>query len=54
MADIDQIKIVQLGPDDAIAGLALSAEAHWNQIEADWRYFLGKGTVFGEIGRAHV
>jgi GNAT superfamily N-acetyltransferase len=47
MADIDQIKIVQLGLDDAIAGLALSTEAHWNQNEADWRYFLGKGTAFG-------
>jgi GNAT superfamily N-acetyltransferase len=47
MADTDQIAIVQLGPDDAIAGLALSTEAHWNQNEADWRFFLGEGTVFG-------
>jgi GNAT superfamily N-acetyltransferase len=47
MADTDQIAIVQLGPDDAIAGLALSAEAHWNQNEADWRFFLGKGIMFG-------
>ena len=29
------------------AGLALSTEAHWNQNEADWRFFLSKGTVFG-------
>jgi GNAT superfamily N-acetyltransferase len=47
MAAIDQIAIVRLGPDDAHAGLALSAEAHWNQNEADWRFFLGQGTVFG-------
>jgi GNAT superfamily N-acetyltransferase len=39
--------IVQLGPDDALAGLALSTEAHWNQNEADWRFFLTGGIVFG-------
>jgi GNAT superfamily N-acetyltransferase len=47
MADTDQIAIIRLGPDDALAGLALSAEVHWNQNEADWRFFLGQGTVFG-------
>jgi GNAT superfamily N-acetyltransferase len=47
MADTDQAAIVRLGPDDALAGLALSAEAQWNQNEADWRFFLTKGTVFG-------
>jgi GNAT superfamily N-acetyltransferase len=47
MADTDQIAIIRLGPDDALAGLALSAEAYWNQNEADWRFFLGQGTVFG-------
>jgi GNAT superfamily N-acetyltransferase len=25
----------------------LSEEAHWNQNEADWRFFLARGTVFG-------
>src|ERR1700693_2597656 len=39
--------IVQLGPDNALAGLALSTEAHWNQNEADWRFFLTEGEVFG-------
>jgi GNAT superfamily N-acetyltransferase len=39
--------IVQLGPDNALAGLALSTEAHWNQNEADWRFFLTEGIVFG-------
>jgi GNAT superfamily N-acetyltransferase len=47
MAATDQLAIVRLGPDDARAGLALSAEAHWNQNEADWRFFLGQGNVFG-------
>jgi GNAT superfamily N-acetyltransferase len=47
MADTDQIAMVRLGPDDVLAGLALSTEAHWNQNEADWRFFLGQGTVFG-------
>jgi GNAT superfamily N-acetyltransferase len=47
MADIDQITIVRLRRDDALAGLALSTEAHWNQNEADWRFFLTRGIVFG-------
>jgi GNAT superfamily N-acetyltransferase len=47
MAGTDEIAIVRLGPDDASGGLALSTEAHWNQNEADWRFFLSNGTVFG-------
>jgi GNAT superfamily N-acetyltransferase len=47
MADTDQLAIVRLAPDDARAGLALSAEAQWNQNEADWRFFLTQGTAFG-------
>ncbi len=47
MGAIDHLAIVTLGLDDARAGLALSTEAHWNQNEADWRFFLGEGTVFG-------
>ena len=47
MAATDQIAIVDIGPDDALAGLELSSEAHWNQNEADWRFFLTAGTVFG-------
>jgi GNAT superfamily N-acetyltransferase len=47
MADTDHIAIVELGPDDSRAGLELSTEAQWNQNEADWRFFLGKGTAFG-------
>jgi GNAT superfamily N-acetyltransferase len=47
MAGTDHMAIVELGPDDALAGLALSTEAHWNQNEADWYFFLTNGTVFG-------
>ncbi|HMH72635.1 MAG TPA: GNAT family N-acetyltransferase, partial [Bradyrhizobium sp.] len=47
MADTNPVAIVELGPGDARAGLELSAEAHWNQNEGDWRFFLSQGTVFG-------
>jgi GNAT superfamily N-acetyltransferase len=47
MADIDHLAISRLGADDARAGLLLSEEARWNQNEADWRFFLTEGTVFG-------
>jgi GNAT superfamily N-acetyltransferase len=47
MADTEHISLVELGVGDAPAGLLLSTEAHWNQNEADWRFFLGRGTVFG-------
>jgi GNAT superfamily N-acetyltransferase len=47
MADIEHVSIVELGINDAPAGLVLSTEAHWNQNEADWRFFLSKGIVFG-------
>jgi GNAT superfamily N-acetyltransferase len=47
MGAIDHLAISRLGVDDARDGLLLSAEAHWNQNEDDWRFFLSKGTVFG-------
>jgi GNAT superfamily N-acetyltransferase len=47
MADTEHISLVELGVGDAPAGLLLSTEAHWNQNEADWRFFLSEGTVFG-------
>lgn len=47
MVATDRLAIVELGPDDVPGALALSREAHWNQNEADWRFFLGAGTVFG-------
>jgi GNAT superfamily N-acetyltransferase len=47
MAATEPLDIVELGVGDAQAGLLLSTEAGWNQNEADWRFFLGKGVVFG-------
>jgi GNAT superfamily N-acetyltransferase len=47
MADTEPLAISELSVDDAPAGLLLSTEAHWNQNEADWRFFLSKGIMFG-------
>ncbi|RZN36376.1 GNAT family N-acetyltransferase [Bradyrhizobium sp. Leo121] len=54
MVDTEPVAIVQLGVDDAAAGLALSTEAHWNQNEADWRFFLGNGIVSGVRDGTHL
>jgi len=54
MADTEPIFIIQLDVRDAQAGLALSTEAHWNQTEADWRFFLSKGMVFGVRDREQL
>src|ERR1043166_7044084 len=47
MGGTDQFAIARPRADAAREGLVLSAEAHWNQNEADWRFFLNEGTVFG-------
>ncbi|WGR91128.1 GNAT family N-acetyltransferase [Bradyrhizobium sp. ISRA435] len=54
MADTDDLAIVELGVDDAPAGLALSTEARWNQNEADWQFFLSHGIVFGVRDGDHL
>jgi len=54
MADTEHISIIELGVSDAQAGLALSTEAHWNQNEDDWRFFLTKGIVFGVRDKARL
>jgi GNAT superfamily N-acetyltransferase len=43
----DGPRVVELSVADAAEGLLLSTEAHWNQIEEDWRVFLRNGFVFG-------
>ena len=50
----DDIAIVQLGVHDVAAGLVLSTEAHWNQNEEDWRFFLSQGIVFGVRDGSHL
>ena len=47
MAVTDGPAVIKLGLEDAVAGLVLSTEAHWNQTEEDWRVFLRDGVVFG-------
>jgi len=47
MASTESIPIFELGVGETQAGLALSIEARWNQNEADWRFFLRTGSVFG-------
>ena len=42
-----ELPLLQLGIQDAVSALELSREAQWNQNEADWRYFLSKGIVYG-------
>ena len=39
--------ILQLQPRDAEAVWPLSIEAGWNQVEADWRLMIGRGSAFG-------
>jgi GNAT superfamily N-acetyltransferase len=53
MADTEPLVISKLNADDAPAGVVLSTEAHWNQNEADWRFFLSKGIVFGVRDHDH-
>ncbi|HJT05619.1 MAG TPA: GNAT family N-acetyltransferase [Stellaceae bacterium] len=50
------VRLKRLGEDDIGDALALSAEAGWNQLAADWRIFLELGdayglTLAGECGR---
>jgi len=40
-------RILPLGPEDLTGALALSASAHWNQNEADWRTMLALGKGWG-------
>jgi GNAT superfamily N-acetyltransferase len=43
----ERLSMTRLDETDAADGLKLSSEAHWNQNEADWRFFLRKAIVFG-------
>jgi GNAT superfamily N-acetyltransferase len=51
MAATEEVAIIRLGAEDAPDGLALSTEAQWTQNEADWRFFVTQGTVFGARDR---
>ncbi len=47
MAAIEAAEPVAFGPRDATAAVALSAEAGWNQTQADWAMMLSLGRVLG-------
>ena len=52
-SDARDAPIDVLGPDDLDGALALSAEAGWNQVAADWRLMLrlGSGLAIRDDGR---
>ena len=53
MARTELEALVELDAAAAPAGLALSAEAGWNQTEEDWTLMLRLGQAFGvECGHA--
>lgn len=54
MGDTEHFVITRLGAGDVVGGIALSTEAHWNQNEADWLFFLNKGIVFGVRDRGRL
>jgi GNAT superfamily N-acetyltransferase len=41
------VRLKRLGADDIADALALSVEAGWNQVAADWRIFLELGEAYG-------
>jgi GNAT superfamily N-acetyltransferase len=47
MVPTDNPQIIELDESHLNGALALSEEAHWNQIEADWRMMLTAGTGLG-------
>ena len=51
MGNTDSTQLSPLGDADLPGALALSASAHWNQNEADWRMMLSLGQGWGI--RAH-
>jgi GNAT superfamily N-acetyltransferase len=46
---VSDLRPITLTTDRIAGGLALSAEAGWNQIEPDWRFMLGSGSSFGYL-----
>jgi GNAT superfamily N-acetyltransferase len=51
-AATEPLRAVRLGPAQAEAAFALSAEAGWNQTIDDWRLMLGEGEATGQITAA--
>ena len=51
MGNTDSTPLSRLGDADLSGALALSASAHWNQNEADWRMMLSLGQGWGVRAR---
>lgn len=49
MALTEQPNVVRLSPDHISRAMELSREAGWNQLPADWLFFMNHGNVFGLI-----
>lgn len=47
MDNIEALRLIELDASHVTAGVALSAEAHWNQNAADWALMLECGTAIG-------
>lgn len=47
MAPTETLDIIRLEPRHLHGALALSEEAHWNQVEADWRMMMTAGQAIG-------
>lgn len=47
MAASEALSGIRLEPGDGAVAIALSAEAGWNQTEADWEHFIAHGRVHG-------
>jgi GNAT superfamily N-acetyltransferase len=47
MAVSEELQTVTLDSGDVDAGMALSSEAGWNQVGADWRLFIETGRAIG-------
>jgi GNAT superfamily N-acetyltransferase len=50
MDSIEELRPVKLDATHISSGVALSAEAHWNQNAADWSLMLERGTAIGFQG----
>jgi GNAT superfamily N-acetyltransferase len=47
MDSIEALRLIELDASHVAGGVALSAEAHWNQNAADWALMLDCGTAIG-------
>ena len=49
MAPTEHLSVIELDARHLAGALLLSKEAHWNQVEADWRMMMAAGTAIGMV-----